>query len=183
MALGHKRRLHRAGGELGGADVVEEAVEVVRVVEPAIGQRDPPPRLRASPRALGHLAGPRLVEVHPNDFITWRLPYEFCDAMAGRDADLSEVICQGEADLAWSDGTSTERVRVHLVSPNFFSSLGVHAYLGRVLGMEDERTAAMNAVLSYGFWQRRYQGDTSILGRRAGSRSRSSEYRRRLSTA
>jgi predicted permease len=108
----------------------------------------------------------RLVEVHPNDFITWRLPYGVCDAMAGRDADLSEVICQGEADLASSDGTSTERVRVHLVSPNFFSSLGVHAYLGRVLGMEDDRTAAMNAVLSYGFWQRRYRGDMSILGRR-----------------
>jgi predicted permease len=114
----------------------------------------------------------RLVEVHPNDFITWRLPYDFCDAMAGRDADLSEVICQGEADLAWSDGTSTERVRVHLVSPNFFSSLGAHAYLGRVLGVEDDRTAAMNAVLSYGFWQRRYGGDTAILGRHITLRGR-----------
>ena len=108
----------------------------------------------------------RLVEVHPNDFITWDLPYGVCDAIAGRDADLSEVICQGEADVALNDGTSTERVRVHLVSPNFFSSLGVHAYLGRVLSVEDERTAAMNAVLSYGFWRRRYRGDTSILGRR-----------------
>ena len=108
----------------------------------------------------------RLVDVHPNDFITWDLPYDVCDAVAGRDADLSEVICQGEADVAFRDGTSIERVRVHLVSPNFFSSLGVHAYLGRVLGVEDERTAAMNAVLSYGFWRRRYRGDTSILGRR-----------------
>jgi predicted permease len=114
----------------------------------------------------------RLVEVHPNEFITWNLPYDFCDAVVGRDADLSEVICQGEADMAWSDGTSTKRVRVHLVSPNFFSSLGVHAYLGRVLGVEDDRTAAMNAVLSYGFWQRRYQGDTSILGRRVTLRGR-----------
>jgi len=52
----------------------------------------------------------RLVEVHPKDFITWNLPYDFCDAIAGRDADLSEVICQGEADLAASDGNSTERV-------------------------------------------------------------------------
>ena len=108
----------------------------------------------------------RLVEVHPNEFITWNLPYDVCDTVAARDADLSEVICQGEADVAASDGTSTERVRVHLVSPNFFSSLGVHAYLGRVLGVEDGRTAAMNAVLGYGFWRRRYRGDTSILGRR-----------------
>ena len=107
----------------------------------------------------------RLIEVHPNDFVTWDLPYNLCDALASRDASISEVLCQGETDIAFSDGTSTERVRVHLVSPNFFSSLGVHAYLGRVLTAEDERTAAMNAVLSYDFWQRRFRRDPSLLGR------------------
>jgi len=107
----------------------------------------------------------RLVEVHPNDFVTWDLPYNFCDAVASRDFDFSDVICQGEADVAFSGGTTTERVRVHLVSPNFFSSLGVPAYLGRVLSAEDERTAARNAVLSYDFWQRRLRGDASVLGR------------------
>lgn len=107
----------------------------------------------------------RLVEVHPNDFVTWELPYGFCDAVAARDADLSEVICQGEVDVAFSDGNSTERVRVHLVSPNFFASLGAQAYLGRVLTPEDERSGAMNAVLSYGFWHNRLRGDTSVLGR------------------
>src|ERR1022692_752570 len=75
----------------------------------------------------------RLVEVHPNDFITWRLPYDVCDAWAARDRNVAEVLCQGEADLAFSDGSSSERIRVHLVSPNFFSSLGVGPYLGRVL--------------------------------------------------
>src|ERR1700728_4460844 len=61
----------------------------------------------------------RLVEVHPNDFVTWDLPYTFCDRAAAGDADFSEVICQGEADVAFdaafNGGTSTERVRVHLV--------------------------------------------------------------------
>jgi predicted permease len=108
----------------------------------------------------------RLVEVHPNDFVTWDLPYDFCDAAASRDADFSEVICQGEGDVAFSNGTSTERVRVHLVSPNFFTSLGVHAYLGRVLTPEDERTRALNAVLGYEFWQKRMHGDTSVVGRK-----------------
>jgi predicted permease len=107
----------------------------------------------------------RLVEVHPNDFVTWDLPYNLCDAAASRDADLSEVICQGEADVAFSDGTSTERVRAHLISPNFFSSLGVHARSGRVLTAADEHTGAMNAVLSYGFWRRRLRGDVSVAGR------------------
>jgi predicted permease len=106
----------------------------------------------------------RLIEVHPNDFVTWDLPYKLCDELAARDASLSEAICQGETDVSFSDGTTTERVRVHLVSPNFFSSLGVGAYLGRILTADDERTAAPNAVLSYAFWQRRFQRDTSILG-------------------
>src|SRR5579859_8114448 len=66
----------------------------------------------------------RLVEVHPNDFVTWDLPYDFCDDVAAGDPDFSEVICQSEGDVAFSDGASTERVRVHLVSPNFFTSLG-----------------------------------------------------------
>ncbi len=107
----------------------------------------------------------RLVEAHPTGFITWSLPFTACDHVASRAASLSEVICQGETDVAFSDGASTERVRVHLVSPNFFSSLGVHAALGRGLTVEDERTAAMNAVLGYGFWQRRFQRDASVLGR------------------
>src|ERR1700733_13927091 len=108
----------------------------------------------------------RLVEVHPNDFVTWDLPYNFCKSAASRDRDLSEVICQGEADVAFRDGHSTERVRVHFVSPNFFSSLGVQPRLGRVLTAEDERTGAANAVLSYGFWQRKWQGDVSAVGRK-----------------
>src|SRR5713101_165037 len=92
----------------------------------------------------------RLIEVHPTGFIAWDLPYNLCDPVASRAASLSEVICQGETDVAFSDGTSTERVR---------------AALGRVLTAEDERTVATNAVLSYGFWQRRFQRDASVLGR------------------
>jgi predicted permease len=107
----------------------------------------------------------RLIEVHPNDFITWDLPYKLCGELSARDASISEAVCQGETDVPFSDGVTTERVRVHLVSPNFFSSLRVHAYLGRVLTAEDERTAAANVVLSYAFWQRRFQRDPSILGR------------------
>src|SRR5579872_2562297 len=58
----------------------------------------------------------RVVELHPNDFVTWDFPYNFCDDVASGDADFSEVLCQGEGDVPFSDRTSTERVRVHLVS-------------------------------------------------------------------
>src|ERR1051326_2590573 len=108
----------------------------------------------------------RLVELHPTNFVTYQLPYGICEALgAGGTATFSDVLCEGEADLAFNDGTSTERERVHLVSPNFFSSLGVRAHLGRVLTTDDERSKAMNAVLSYDFWERRFRRVPAILGR------------------
>jgi hypothetical protein len=111
----------------------------------------------------------RLVEIHPNDFVTWALPYDLCQDLAARvgsrNSDLSAVVCQGEADVAFRDGTFSERVRIHLVSPNFFSSLGVSAYIGRVLVADDERTLAHNVVAGYGFWQTRFHGDPGVVGR------------------
>ena len=108
----------------------------------------------------------RVVEAHPNDFVTWDFPYNFCNQAASRDPDFSEVICQGEADIAFRYSAETERVRVHFVSPNFFSALGVRAHLGRLLTPEDEHERSMNAVLSYDFWRKRFRGDTSIVGRK-----------------
>src|SRR5579871_5102771 len=75
----------------------------------------------------------RLIERHPTGFLTWSLPYDLCGALQDKDASLSEVICDGTTDVAFGDGESIERVRVALISPNYFSSLGVHALIGRVL--------------------------------------------------
>jgi predicted permease len=107
----------------------------------------------------------RIVEVHPNEFLTWDLPYNFCEDVAPRDSDFAEVLCEGEADVGFRDGDLTERARIHFVSPNFFSSLGVNARLGRVLSADDERMRAMSAVVSYDFWKRKLHGDVAAIGR------------------
>jgi len=53
------------------------------------------------------------------------------------------------------------------VSDNFFSVLNVGPILGRVLEPQDDNVLGGNhvAVLSYAFWRRRFQADTSILGK------------------
>jgi len=53
------------------------------------------------------------------------------------------------------------------VSGDFFSGLGVPALIGRTLTSADDRRAcdAPPAVLGYGFWQRDYGGDPSVIGR------------------
>jgi MacB-like periplasmic core domain len=103
----------------------------------------------------------RLIEVHPTGFITWDLPYEVCGHLAANTASLSEALCQGDLDVAFEEGASTERIRINAVSGNFFSALGIDAHLGRVLMPEDDHAA----VLSYDFWQRQFAGSPSILGR------------------
>jgi putative ABC transport system permease protein len=56
---------------------------------------------------------------------------------------------------------SAETIQVSTVSPGMFSLLGRQAMLGRGLQEGDEH----NAVLSYSYWQRRFDGDRSIVGK------------------
>ena len=59
----------------------------------------------------------------------------------------------------------SERVQGDLVSGNYFEVLGVPAAIGRVFNAADDRIPGAHpvAVLSYGFWQRRFGSDPSVL--------------------
>ncbi len=60
-----------------------------------------------------------------------------------------------------------ERVVGQVVTGNFFDLLGVSAVVGRTLNPEDDRLGSpvRVAVLAYGTWQRRFGGDSNIVGR------------------
>ena len=60
-----------------------------------------------------------------------------------------------------------ETAQRELVSGNYFRMLGVAPAIGRVFTDDDNRTPHAHplAVLSYDFWQRRFGGDTAVLGR------------------
>jgi predicted permease len=61
----------------------------------------------------------------------------------------------------------TEEASGELVSGNYFDLLGVPSALGRTLTAADDRTPGAHplAVLSHGYWTRRFGADASILGR------------------
>ena len=63
------------------------------------------------------------------------------------------------------DGAPAERLRGLAATADFFPSLGVQPYLGR-LPVPEEAEAGANrvAVLSHRFWLRRFGGDPNILG-------------------
>jgi predicted permease len=60
-----------------------------------------------------------------------------------------------------------EHPAVRLVTANFFSVLGVPAFRGRTLVDGEDRVAgaAPVAVISHGYWHRRFGGDPSAIGR------------------
>lgn len=58
------------------------------------------------------------------------------------------------------------RVNGLMISSTFFSTLGVHPALGRDLSSSDDVLgAAPVALLSNGFWQRQFGGDSSAIGK------------------
>ncbi len=64
-------------------------------------------------------------------------------------------------------GNQMEKARLNLVSGEYFEVLGVNAVLGRTLTTADNQTPGAHpvAVLSYRFWQHRFAGDVSVIGK------------------
>ncbi|HET7748220.1 MAG TPA: ABC transporter permease, partial [Terriglobales bacterium] len=62
---------------------------------------------------------------------------------------------------------STERASGELVSGNYFEVLGIPPALGRVFSAQDETASGANpvAVLSYGYWARRFGRDPAVLNK------------------
>ena len=63
-----------------------------------------------------------------------------------------------------SDGRA-ERSLLQLVTPGFFTMLGTRPLIGRFFTDEEMSRGTRNAVISYGYWQRRYGGAMDVLGK------------------
>jgi len=65
----------------------------------------------------------------------------------------------------FTDPDDPERVGAAGVTPNTFSTLGVHPVLGRAFTWEEARAEAPVVLLGYGVWQRRFDADPGVVGR------------------
>ena len=68
-----------------------------------------------------------------------------------------------------------EQVFGQVASGNYFDTLGIVPVLGRLLTTADERLDAHVAVIGYGYWQRRFGGEASVIGRTVQYRDRTYE--------
>ncbi len=93
--------------------------------------------------------------------------YPMYQDLRDRNSVFSGVIARGGTQMNVSYGDQTERVRGELVSGNFFEVLGVRPWAGRLFTQEDDRTPGAHpvAVLSYRFWESRFNKDPNLIGK------------------
>jgi predicted permease len=91
----------------------------------------------------------------------------FYETLRDHAITLSTVFGEEEVQAAFESPAPAEEIRVHLVSPEYFEGLNASALVGRALTPSDalESSGAPPAVLSYGFWQRRFAGGRQAIGR------------------
>jgi putative ABC transport system permease protein len=71
-----------------------------------------------------------------------------------------------DREMSLGRGGEAQKVQAGLVSYTYFPLLGVQPALGRVFGEADDTPGVEHtAVLSYGYWKRRFAGDSSVIGR------------------
>jgi putative ABC transport system permease protein len=81
-----------------------------------------------------------------------------------------EDLAMWDADMSVIPGDGNhpaERVPTLLVSTNIFKLIGVRPERGRLIGPEDELDkVARHAMITHGYWQRRFGGDPNVIGKR-----------------
>ena len=93
--------------------------------------------------------------------------YAMYKDLRDRNEVFSGVIARGGVQMNVTYGDQTERVNGELVSGNFFDVLGVRPWAGRLFTQEDDQTPSAHpvAVLSYRFWESRFNKDPNLIGR------------------
>lgn len=107
----------------------------------------------------------RVKQVRPD---TWFFYRQF-EQLAREKTVLSSAV----AEQVWSDisfqplstSNSVRLITTQIVSPNYFSELGIHAIAGRVLTEDDAGLSDIPVVLSYQFWQTQFHKSRDIVGR------------------
>ena len=96
------------------------------------------------------------------------IPYPMFHELRRSSEVFRGVLTEGYDGMSFRESGKTdvtERVMGEWVSGNYFSLLGVHAFLGRVFSEQDDKTPIHRvAILSYGFWKRRLGGDFTVIG-------------------
>ncbi|MGH9572221.1 MAG: ABC transporter permease, partial [Candidatus Acidiferrales bacterium] len=94
-------------------------------------------------------------------------PFPAFREMRDRNQVLSSLFAfKGMGRLSVEVNGNAEIVHGEMVTPNFFSALGVRPEQGRDFTAADDTAGSQAvAIISYGYWQRRFGGDETVIGK------------------
>ncbi len=107
--------------------------------------------------------GPNQGRVEADHAFSYPMFVDFRD----RNTVFSGVLARYPVALTMLYENRSERVRGEMVSGTYFDVLGLHAAAGRLLAPSDDETPGGQpvAVISHGFWLRRFGGDRALVGK------------------
>lgn len=92
--------------------------------------------------------------------------YQSFQRMREQESPLSDIFAFGDVNLNVTADGQADVASGQVVSGNYFTGLGVQPLLGRLLTDEDDKPAAgAVAVISYRYWQQRFGGDATVIGK------------------
>jgi predicted permease len=92
--------------------------------------------------------------------------YQTFQRLREQQGPLSDIFAFGSVGLNVTADAQADVANGQAVSGNYFAALGVQPARGRLLTDEDDRAgAAPVAVLSHRYWQKRFAGDPSVVGK------------------
>src|SRR5215213_6190373 len=94
----------------------------------------------------------------------WPSPGQYM-AVKSQNSVFEEIAIAQGSSVNMTGRAEPERLGIIRTSSNLFSLLGAKPLLGRVfLPQEDVPGQQASVILSYGLWQRRFGGDTNVVG-------------------
>ena len=109
------------------------------------------------------------VVAKPAELVAMQLPVSYPDYQRYRDQTglfASTTAWMAPTPLTVTLGGRTERYWGHLVTPSYFSTLGVHPALGSFFHQAQDRPGdTPSVVVSYNFWQAHLRSDPSVVGK------------------
>jgi len=111
----------------------------------------------------------RIVSVFRTSPQSDRWPHSMANYLdqRARNTVFEHLAAVNNGDTSFAEpGQPAERLFTLRTTGNFFALFGVGPLLGRTYSDADDQTGAPEVtVLSYGFWQRRFNGDPDVIGR------------------
>jgi predicted permease len=99
-------------------------------------------------------------------------PYPSFDRIRNDTSSFAGMAAFAADELRVNVDGAVEQVFGQVASGNYFDVLGLTPAAGRLMTADDERLAPPVAVISYGYWQRRFGGASGAIGRTVSFRDR-----------